>query len=143
MAVQPAWGKIEFIPSLATTDNAILFVNPQRVSQHMRAQLGQEVQLRLYDTFIPISSSSGLTFRCVQVRLDTNGFCAILGWGDVLTDEKTSLAVSEAIGLSCINIAHSPIADLKAIKNAKEIEGFPREAYQRRRRARAILVWLD
>lgn len=56
-----------------------------------------------------------------------------------MTDEKTSLAVAEAIGLSYINIAHSPIADLKAIKNAKEIEGFPHEAYQRRRSARAIL----
>src|ERR1700677_3091888 len=42
----------------------------------------------------------------------------------VLIGDKTSVAVAEAIGLSYVNIARSPIADLKAIKNATEIEGF-------------------
>jgi Xaa-Pro aminopeptidase len=42
----------------------------------------------------------------------------------VLIGDKTSVAVAEAIGLSYIDIARSPIADLKAIKNAAEIEGF-------------------
>ena len=42
----------------------------------------------------------------------------------VLIGDKTSVAVAEAIGLSYVNIARSPIADLKATKNATEIEGF-------------------
>ena len=42
----------------------------------------------------------------------------------VLIGDKTSVAVAEAIGLSYITIARSPIADLKAIKNTTEVEGF-------------------
>ncbi|KAN0127196.1 hypothetical protein V8E53_015002 [Lactarius tabidus] len=34
-------------------NNATLFVNPEHVSQDVRAQLGQKVQLRLYDAFVP------------------------------------------------------------------------------------------
>lgn len=45
-----------------TTNNAMLFVNLERVSQDGQAQPGQEVQLHLYDTFILPSRSSLLTF---------------------------------------------------------------------------------
>jgi hypothetical protein len=40
----------------------------------------------------PISSRSGQTFRCVQVRLlDTNGFSATLGWGECIDRRKNEL----------------------------------------------------
>ena len=42
----------------------------------------------------------------------------------VLIGDKTSVAVASAIGFPYINIARSPIAELKAIKNATEVEGF-------------------
>ncbi|KAH9015896.1 putative Xaa-Pro aminopeptidase P [Lactarius hengduanensis] len=95
--------------AVVTTDNAILFVDPEQVSQDVRAQLGQEVQLRPYDAFIPYLKELGADLQAGQ---------------KVLIGDKTNVAVAEAIGLSYINIARSPIADLKAIKNATEVEGF-------------------
>ncbi|KAF8267982.1 Creatinase/aminopeptidase [Lactarius quietus] len=105
---------IEFNPvffayAVVTADSAILFVNPEQVGQDVRAQLGQEVQLRPYDAFIPYLKELGSGLQAEH---------------KVLIGDKTSVAVAEAIGLSYINIARSPIADLKAIKNATEIEGF-------------------
>ncbi|KAI9462819.1 putative Xaa-Pro aminopeptidase P [Lactarius psammicola] len=95
--------------AVVTADNAILFVDPGQVSQDVQAQLGQEVQLRPYDAFIPYLKELGADLQAGQ---------------KVLIGDKTNVAVAEAIGLSYINIARSPIADLKAIKNATEIEGF-------------------
>ena len=40
--------------AVVTSDTAILFVDSEQVSQDVRTQLGQEVQLRLYDTFYPL-----------------------------------------------------------------------------------------
>jgi hypothetical protein len=54
MAVQPARGEIEFNPILF--DYHRQRVNPER---DMRAQLGQEVQLHLYDAFIPYLKELG------------------------------------------------------------------------------------
>lgn len=105
---------IEFNPvffayAVVTTDNAMLFVNPEQVSPEVQTQLGQEVQLRPYDACIPYLKELGSDLQAGQ---------------KVLIGDKTSVAVAEAIGLSYINIARSPIADLKALKNATEIEGF-------------------
>jgi Xaa-Pro aminopeptidase len=41
-----------------------------------------------------------------------------------LIGDKASAAVADALGYPYITIARSPIADLKSIKNANEIEGF-------------------
>ena len=38
--------------------------------------------------------------------------------------DKSSVAVAEALGYPYINIARSPVADLKSIKNTTEAEGF-------------------
>lgn len=38
--------------------------------------------------------------------------------------DRASVAVAEALGYPYINIARSPVADLKAIKNETEVEGF-------------------
>ncbi len=42
----------------------------------------------------------------------------------MLIGDKASVAVAEALGYPYITIARSPIADLKSIKNASEVEGF-------------------
>ena len=52
--------------AVVTTDTAILFVDPQQVSQDVRTQLGQEVQLRPYDAFIPYLKELGTD---LQVRI--------------------------------------------------------------------------
>jgi Xaa-Pro aminopeptidase len=41
-----------------------------------------------------------------------------------LIGDRASVAVAEALGYPYITIARSPIADLKAIKNEKEVAGF-------------------
>ena len=38
--------------------------------------------------------------------------------------DKSSVAVAEALGYPYINIARSPVADLKSLKNPTEVEGF-------------------
>jgi Xaa-Pro aminopeptidase len=62
---------IEFNPvffayAVVSADNVHLFVDPIQVSQDVRAQLGQEVQLRPYDEFIPYLKElgAGLQVRC-------------------------------------------------------------------------------
>jgi Xaa-Pro aminopeptidase len=105
---------IEFNPvffayAVVSADNVHLFVDPIQVSQDVRAQLGQEVQLRPYDEFIPYLKELGAGLQDGQ---------------KVLIGDKASVAVAEALGYPYINIARSPIADLKAIKNEKEVEGF-------------------
>ncbi|KAN0127202.1 hypothetical protein V8E53_015008 [Lactarius tabidus] len=91
--------KSNSIPSsLATTDNAILVVNP--------VQLGQEVQLRLYDAFIHLK----------QLGSDLQG--------ESIDRRQNERGSRRGGGLSYTKIARSPTAGLKAIKNATEIEGF-------------------
>jgi len=41
-----------------------------------------------------------------------------------LIGDKSSVAVAEALGYPYINIARSPVADLKSLKNPTEVEGF-------------------
>ncbi|KAH9038495.1 Creatinase/aminopeptidase [Lactarius pseudohatsudake] len=52
--------------AVVTTDNAILFVDPEQVSQDVRAQLGQEVQLRPYDAFIPYLKELGADLQEIE-----------------------------------------------------------------------------
>ncbi len=54
--------------AVVTTENAILFVDPEQVSQDVRAKLGQEVQLRPYDAFIPYLKELGAD---LQVRFSS------------------------------------------------------------------------
>ncbi|KAH9000975.1 hypothetical protein EDB86DRAFT_2827843 [Lactarius hatsudake] len=59
-----------------TTDNTILFVDPEQVSQDVRAQLGQEVQLRPYDTFIPYLKELGADLQAIKNATEIEGFRA-------------------------------------------------------------------
>ena len=72
--------------AVVTADSAILFVNPEQVGQDVKAQLGQEVQLRPYDAFIPYLKELGAElqvrfFKLPSPFLSANGFCATSsGW---------------------------------------------------------------
>jgi Xaa-Pro aminopeptidase len=72
---------IEFNPvffgyAVVTTDTAILFVNPEQVSQDVRARLGQEVQLRPYDEFFTYLEELGSD---LQVR--SSEYCLLIARG--------------------------------------------------------------
>ena len=62
--------------AVVTTDTAILFVNPEQVSQEVRAQLGQEVQLRPYNEFITYLKELGAD---LQVR--SSEYCLLIARG--------------------------------------------------------------
>ncbi|KAH9041529.1 peptidase M24, structural domain-containing protein [Lactarius deliciosus] len=83
------------------TDNVILSVGPEQVSQDVLARLGQEL---------------GADHQCVyNVRLlNTNGFIAISRWIESFDRRQDSHAVAKAIGLSYVNTARSPVEGLKA-----------------------------
>jgi Xaa-Pro aminopeptidase len=53
--------------AVVSADTAILFVDPSQVSQDVHAQLGQDVQLRPYNAFIPYLKELGAD---LQVRHD-------------------------------------------------------------------------
>jgi Xaa-Pro aminopeptidase len=62
---------IDFTPvffayAVVSADDVHLFVDPTQVSEDVRAQLGQEVQLLPYDKFIPYLKElgAGLQVRC-------------------------------------------------------------------------------
>ncbi|KAF8261684.1 hypothetical protein EI94DRAFT_1809882 [Lactarius quietus] len=93
----------------------------EQVSQDVRAQLGQEVKLRLYDAFIPYLKELSVD---LQVLFSSPPLFSVLAdtvpqaGQKIVIGDKTSVAVAD------FNIACSPIADIKAIKNVTEIEGF-------------------
>jgi Xaa-Pro aminopeptidase len=55
-----------FAYAVVSADDAQLFVDPAQLSQDVRAQLGQEVQLHTYDEFFPYLKQLGAG---LQVRL--------------------------------------------------------------------------
>jgi Xaa-Pro aminopeptidase len=59
---------IFFAYAVVSADRAQLFVDPAQVSEGVRAQLGQEVQLHPYDEFIPYLKQLGAG---LQVRLSS------------------------------------------------------------------------
>jgi len=95
--------------AVVSADSALLFVDPAQVSQDVRSQLGQGVQLRPYNEFIPYLKELGAGLQEGQ---------------KVLIGDRSSVAVAEALGYPYINIVRSPTADLKAIKTPTEVEGF-------------------
>jgi len=105
---------IEFNPvffgyAVVAADSVILFLDPAQVSQEVLSHLGQDVQLRPYDAFIPYLKDLGAGLQ--------DGHKVLIG-------DKASVAAAEALGYPYISITRSPIADLKSIKNATEVGGF-------------------
>jgi hypothetical protein len=138
---------IEFNPvfftyAVVTTDNAMLFVNPEQVSPEVQTQLGQEVQLRPYDACIPYLKELGSE---LQVRFSDPHFVRLM-------DFRTTLGRAESIDRrqnkrgGCRSNRtfihqHRTLAD-RGPQSSQERHGdrgLPRVSHQRRCRARAVL----
>ncbi|KAK7683444.1 hypothetical protein QCA50_013276 [Cerrena zonata] len=105
------YNPVFFAYSVITQDQALVFINPSQVDDTVRSHLGDSVQIKSYDEFFPYLSGLGADLGLSKES-------------QVLVGDKSSLAVVEAIGRDNIVIARSPVADLKAIKNETEVEGF-------------------
>ncbi|KAF7797111.1 hypothetical protein EIP86_008303 [Pleurotus ostreatoroseus] len=107
-----------FAYAVVTQDSTILFVNPDQVDDTVRAHLGSDIEIKPYDVFFEYLSGLGAR---LELHKDAQ----------VVLGDKTSLAIAEAIGnINCriikdnIVVTRSPVADMKAIKNKTEVEGF-------------------
>ncbi|KAH7924378.1 Creatinase/aminopeptidase [Leucogyrophana mollusca] len=119
-----------FAYALVTPDSAVLFVDEGQIDDEVRTSLGSAVEIRSYESFLPYLRELPST---TKLSKDT----------PVLLGDKTSLAVAEAVGSSNVVIVPSPVAAMKAIKNATEIEGF-RQSHIRDGAALArYFAWLE
>ncbi|ORZ08655.1 peptidase M24, structural domain-containing protein [Absidia repens] len=102
--------------AIVTQQEAILYVNPDKVTQLVQDHLGGHVILKSYSDFFPDLNKLAPTLRESQKKL--------------ITDSKTSLAVQVAVGEDNIVDERSFITDAKAIKNEAELKGM-RECHLR------------
>lgn len=143
---------IEFNPvffayAVVTADNAILFVNPDQVSQDVLAQLGQEVQLRPYDAIIPYLKELGSELQVRFFFLFPFRSLAQYEWIQRSASGWTESAdrrQNERGGCRSNRTflhQHRALADRgpQSYQERYGDRGFPRVPYQRRRSARAIL----
>jgi Xaa-Pro aminopeptidase len=119
-----------FSYAVVTHESAVLFVDPAQTDNIVRNHLGADVEVQPYDSFFQYLKKLGDN---LDLKDDAQ----------VLLGDKASLAVAEAVGQGNSTIARSPIADLKSIKNATEIEGF-RQSHIRDGAALArYFAWLE
>ncbi|KAH7910665.1 peptidase M24, structural domain-containing protein [Hygrophoropsis aurantiaca] len=119
-----------FAYALVTQDSALLFIDESQIDEEVRANLGPEVEIRPYESFLSYLRELSTT---IDASKET----------PVLLGDKTNLAVAEAIGLTNTDIVPSPIANMKAIKSSTEIEGF-RQCHIRDGAALArYFAWLE
>ncbi|KIJ63046.1 hypothetical protein HYDPIDRAFT_182399 [Hydnomerulius pinastri MD-312] len=119
-----------FAYAVVTKDSAILFINETQVGDAVKAHFGQEVQIKPYEAFLPYLRS--LTETGLVKKEEP-----------VLLGDKTSLAVVHVLGQENVVIVPSPVAEMKAIKNSAEIEGF-RQCHIRDGAALArYFAWLE
>jgi Xaa-Pro aminopeptidase len=100
-----------FAYAVVKRDSVVLFIDKTQVADAAITHLGQDVEVRPYEAFLPYLEAlvgTGL------VKKDQ----------PVLLGDKTSLAVVHALGEENVVIEPSPVAAMKAIKNSTEIEGF-------------------
>ncbi|KAG9218076.1 hypothetical protein CCMSSC00406_0010090 [Pleurotus cornucopiae] len=120
-----------FAYAVVTMDKAVLFTEASRLDAGARTELGNDVEIHAYDEFFAY-----LKALPEQLQLNKDS--------PFLLGDKASLAVAEAMGgKSNYTIDRSPIADLKAIKNGTELEGF-RQCHIRDGAALArYFAWLE
>ncbi|KAL0957997.1 hypothetical protein HGRIS_000173 [Hohenbuehelia grisea] len=119
-----------FAYAVVTLDSVSLFMASEQLDAEAKAQLGDDVAIQPYDAFFPY-----LQELSSKLQLDKQS-PALLG-------DRASLAVADAVGKDKYIIVRSPIADLKAIKNATELEGF-RQSHIRDGSALArYFAWLE
>ncbi|OCH85295.1 Creatinase/aminopeptidase [Obba rivulosa] len=100
-----------FAYAVVTLDKAVLFVNESQVDQTVRAHLGKEVEIEPYDGFFGYLKRLG-----AELELSKDS--------QLLIGDKASLAIAETLGAENVLVTRSPVADLKAVKNPVEVEGF-------------------
>ncbi|KAF8217671.1 putative Xaa-Pro aminopeptidase P [Mycena galopus ATCC 62051] len=125
-----AYNPVFFAYATITPDQATLFINPSQLDDAARRALGDEVVIQDYTTFF--EKLGGLA-----KELNLNGS------QKVLLGDKSSLAVAEAVGEGNYVLLPSLVAELKAIKNDTELEGF-RQSHIRDGAALArYFAWLE
>ncbi|KAI8089674.1 peptidase M24, structural domain-containing protein [Halteromyces radiatus] len=98
-----------FSYAIITENEAILYVNPEKVTQQVQDHLGHHVTLKPYSDFFNELRQLAPVLRESKKKLITNS--------------KTSLAVEVAVGEDNISDERSFITDAKAIKNEAELKG--------------------
>lgn len=105
------YNPVFFAYAIVTPAEAILFVNESQLGDQVRKALGEEVQIRPYDSFFDYLKGTP-----AQLSLSKDS--------PMILGDKSSLAVVSALQKENTKITMSPIANLKAIKNKTELEGF-------------------
>ncbi|TFK37159.1 putative Xaa-Pro aminopeptidase P [Crucibulum laeve] len=105
------YNPVFFAYAVVTTDSVALFVESEQLDEVARKALGSSVTIKPYTAFFDY-------IKTLPGTLDLND------QSKVLLGDKASLAIAEAIGQDKCTIVRSPLADLKAIKNEIELEGF-------------------
>uniref|UniRef100_A0A8H7XM06 Xaa-Pro aminopeptidase P n=1 Tax=Psilocybe cubensis TaxID=181762 RepID=A0A8H7XM06_PSICU len=119
-----------FAYAVVTTEKVTLFINEKQLDDTARGYLEKHVEIKPYDSFF--DHLKGLP-STLDLKDDTT----------ILLGDKASLAVAEALGKNTYTIVRSPVTDLKAIKNATELEGF-RQSHIRDGAALArYFAWLE
>ncbi|KAJ7245380.1 Creatinase/aminopeptidase [Mycena haematopus] len=125
-----AYNPVFFAYATVTPDRVTLFINPNQLDDAARRSLGDEVVIQDYSTFFE-------TLGGIAKELDLDGS------QKVLLGDKSSLAVAEAVGEGNYVLLPSPVAEMKAIKNDTELEGF-RQSHIRDGAALArYFAWLE
>ncbi|KAF9457926.1 putative Xaa-Pro aminopeptidase P [Collybia nuda] len=105
------YNPVFFAYAVITTEHAEFFIENSQLDGAAREYLSNIVNIRPYDgIFDYLKKLPG------QLNLTEES--------KILLGDKASLAVAEAIGQGNFTIDRSPVAELKAIKNATELEGF-------------------
>ncbi|KAJ7096044.1 peptidase M24, structural domain-containing protein [Mycena epipterygia] len=125
-----AYNPVFFAYATVTLDKVTLFINPDQLDDTARHSLGDEVIIKDYATFFD-------NLKDLTKELNLNAT------PKVLLGDKSSLAVAEAVGEGNYVLVPSPVADMKAIKNETELEGF-RQSHIRDGAALArYFAWLE
>jgi len=116
--------------TIVTEDKVALFINANQVNPAAHEYLDNVVSIHPYESFLPYLKDcmNELQIDKDNVRLVHS---ILFYYNDSLDSvqkmwigERASLAVAEAIGRDRYFSARTPLTDLKAIKNATELEGF-------------------
>ncbi|KAH6887859.1 putative Xaa-Pro aminopeptidase P [Coprinopsis sp. MPI-PUGE-AT-0042] len=134
------YNPVFFAYAVVTPEEALLFVNDKQLDDAAKAYLGQNVKIRGYEEIFDYLKQLPASLSLTGSKEDKK----------VLITSKTSLAITEAISPPSSDdapvyhkVVRSPVADLKAIKNETEIQGF-RQCHIRDGAALArYFAWLE
>ncbi|KAJ2913801.1 hypothetical protein MD484_g6610, partial [Candolleomyces efflorescens] len=140
------YNPVFFAYSVITKDSTVLFIESKQLEEGARKYLGDAVEIRPYEQIFDYSKSLP----------EALGLDGSKDGPKILVPNKASIAIVESISPSPSSatsssspppiyhkIVPSPVADLKAIKNATELEGF-RQSHIRDGAALArYFAWLE